>query len=227
MNQSPGKTCRKKRSRKGPSYLGILAEPIYVTLQGKSLLGALSDTDPEYVAKLEERLSALFELFEIDRAAPDAWQKMALALAARHVPGFRRKWPSRKATAWDDRKYGELLRAVNLVRARDVNGKLRPRKLGASETIRLLKKRGEPKFLARIAESTVRRRYEEAQARRKDHLARVRDPYHVVPAGAGYARIPRLDHPHWRDRLAKGDPEALAWEERLTSLLSRVPPRNS
>jgi hypothetical protein len=53
----------------------------------RMLLDPRRDTDAD--AALSERVDALLEEYRIKRSSPRAWQRLALALAFRHVRGFR------------------------------------------------------------------------------------------------------------------------------------------
>jgi len=70
----------------GRRYTGILNDPIeFPSIVEVEPLGRLA-------GDLEERWDALFALHQIDPASPEVWQKIAMALARDHVPGFSAKW---------------------------------------------------------------------------------------------------------------------------------------
>lgn len=78
---------RPKRKRKPlPSLPPLPIDPRSYT----GLLG--TPFDPKSVDELQEQFraknAALFERFLIDRKDPDAWKRLALALAVSHVPGY-------------------------------------------------------------------------------------------------------------------------------------------
>ena len=61
------------------------------------------------IAFLERRETALFEHFEIEQADDsDAWRKLARALAARHVPAYRKKPGRPKEVRYRERDWAIL-----------------------------------------------------------------------------------------------------------------------
>lgn len=69
-------------------YSGELAAPIPRPAHD-GLLGPGADEIERYVREQRmQKLPALFAHFDIDPGASDAWQRLALALADEHVPGF-------------------------------------------------------------------------------------------------------------------------------------------
>lgn len=53
-----------------------------------SILTADGDVWDAHCRAVEEREAALFDHFGIERSSPDAWRKLAMVLARRHVPAF-------------------------------------------------------------------------------------------------------------------------------------------
>lgn len=99
-----------QRKPKAHGYADKLAEP----MPNQWELGGLLDFESEAkflevtkrraVAVLRDRTLALFDHYRVNPSDPDAWQKLALRLAFKHVPGFqpRRRKPVGKPQKWDD-----------------------------------------------------------------------------------------------------------------------------
>jgi|SRR5208282_1094175 len=68
----------------GRQYEGLLAEPMYPP----QLLMSASEKANWAVLRATKTL-LLFKHFSIDPNGEDAWQRLAIALAANHVPGFK------------------------------------------------------------------------------------------------------------------------------------------
>jgi hypothetical protein len=68
-----------------PPYSGTLLEP----MPGSGLLGLSPLASAEAKAR---KLAALFAHFRIPENEPDAWQRLAMALAEQHVPAFQSSW---------------------------------------------------------------------------------------------------------------------------------------
>jgi hypothetical protein len=69
---------------KREEYTGLLAEPMY----NPTLLSSDAETAKWALARAMKTV-LLFKHFGIDPNAVDAWQRLAIALAEAHVPGFR------------------------------------------------------------------------------------------------------------------------------------------
>jgi hypothetical protein len=106
-------------AKKAYVYRGALAKPppIKMSIFDMHPSDATHPLHPATVAALLERQAALEDvLFKdcgIERGAPDAWKRLALALAERHVPAFgpdleKKRGRPRRATDDDD-----LVRAVH------------------------------------------------------------------------------------------------------------------
>jgi len=125
-----------KKAISDGKYTGPLAEPIYEPIMG--LLGELVRPQAEERAREQQvlKLHPLFDWYEIDRNAPDAWMKLASVLASAHVPGmrvihdFRRKGGRKRS--WKAGKGIELVRDVEALRAN--------RSMTTQEAIRALRK---------------------------------------------------------------------------------------
>src|SRR5262245_38597741 len=78
--------AKRRKSAEPSGYQGLLAEPV----RQLSLL-ELGDPDSrqKYAADRLKKVDLLFEHYGIDRAADNSGLALALALAARHVPGFK------------------------------------------------------------------------------------------------------------------------------------------
>lgn len=106
-------------------YSGELAEPI------PRPMGGLLGPGPAECERLDEaarrqKMPALFAHFGIDPNAADAWQRLATALAAVHVPGFQVQAPlfDPGAPLWNPLGFGIGLPSIPMKRGRG-----RPRKL--------------------------------------------------------------------------------------------------
>src|SRR5689334_1870981 len=66
-------------------YEGPLAEPLYAP----TMLSSIPDTIFSYALERANRTLLLFSHFGIDPCDERAWRSLAIALANRHVPGFR------------------------------------------------------------------------------------------------------------------------------------------
>jgi hypothetical protein len=82
-----------KSKPKARPYAGDLAEPIYETILWASISSGLDERKrlAEQRARRRQvaKLKLLFDWYEINAAADDQWQRLALALAEAHVEGMR------------------------------------------------------------------------------------------------------------------------------------------
>jgi hypothetical protein len=125
----------KSRTRKPRIYSGDLAKPIYVPLVRPNVAGDSSNRQPtELDAHARYRKMAearylqinkflkLFEFYEIDSLNKLKWYQLALALAERHVPGFRVVYDVRPKTGrrrtWKAGLGDDLVRDVEALTAK-------------------------------------------------------------------------------------------------------------
>jgi hypothetical protein len=108
-----GKTIKRKNSVASVKYTGELANPI------SDFFAADAQAAQQYYShQRRSKLKALFEWYSIDLAAPDAWARLAIALALDHVPGMNVRPASKKRgrpRSWDALNV-KLLRAVEDLR---------------------------------------------------------------------------------------------------------------
>ena len=97
----------------GREYEGLLAEPMYPP---QSLMSASEKVDWTVLRATKTLL--LFEHFSIDPNSEDAWQRLAIALAANHVPGFKPP-PTKPGHPKDYAMDLELWMLVELLKRRD------------------------------------------------------------------------------------------------------------
>jgi hypothetical protein len=103
-------------------YTGELAEPIYEPILG--LLAELLRPEAERRAKERQtlKLKALFDWYQLDASAPNAWRSLALVLALVHVPGMQVVHDSKqrrgRKRSWQAGLGIELVRNVEAVQAR-------------------------------------------------------------------------------------------------------------
>jgi hypothetical protein len=72
------------------SYPGKLNEPLEPSVdEPVSLSPGEFESRPEF----DEKFELLFDYFSISKDPPERWQKLALALAKTHVPGFQERQP--------------------------------------------------------------------------------------------------------------------------------------
>ncbi|MGC1180886.1 MAG: hypothetical protein WA884_18140 [Methyloceanibacter sp.] len=81
-----------KASSEVEEYRGLLAEPMYPL----SVLDMCSEERvQEWIRQRTNKMALLLSHHGIDPTGEDCWRKLALALAKRHVPGFRPPPPGR------------------------------------------------------------------------------------------------------------------------------------
>jgi hypothetical protein len=96
------------RKLKDVSYEGDLAKPIR----------EISDETSTH-AELLRRLYLLFPAYNIDPAGPQAFAKLAAALAINHVPGLQfdlKPHPGGRTTEWTDQRLADLAVTVDKIR---------------------------------------------------------------------------------------------------------------
>ena len=126
----------KKQARLDGKYEGLLAEPIYEPIMG--LLAEIMRPMAEERAREQQvlKIQLLFDWYEIDRDAPDAWRNLAIFLAATHVPGMKVIYDIRsrrgRKRSWKAGLGTELVRDVEALQT--------SRSMNMQEAIRALKK---------------------------------------------------------------------------------------
>jgi hypothetical protein len=116
--------------KRTPSYPGMLNEPIFTNSKARF-------ADERILGAIEGKLELLFEHYQIAPNDRHRWQKLALALAFDHVPGFtleRGSRPTRgRHKTWSIAESRKLVDAVDAIN--------KERKLGIKDAVRILRQR--------------------------------------------------------------------------------------
>jgi hypothetical protein len=147
---------KRKKSVASVKYTGELAKPLI------EFPGADAQTAHQYYShQRRAKLKALFEWYSVDPAAPEAWAKLAIALALDHVPGMNARSASKKRgrpRSWDSLNV-KLLRAVENLRYKN-------KRMTFAEAIRTLRNDVE---WNRYTQQNLAVRHREARRIEQDH----------------------------------------------------------
>jgi hypothetical protein len=156
-NQKPA--GRNKNSPEVAEYSGPLAEPTYPL----SLLDMCSEERvQEWIRQRTNKMDLLLSHYGIDPTGEDCWRKLALALAKRHVPGFRPPPPERGRPLTRKEDDVTLVWLVYFLKRRDL---FEGRNLGDREACKEIADKG----LFKGNAETLRTRYRETRSRWELH----------------------------------------------------------